>query len=223
MAITRVGSAQSISTNNGGTSSITFLTVPLADDYVVAIGGNGTVTPNGSYGPSTAGYTLAKGSNTPSSISFGMWYKKMGVVPDTSIAFVGDGLAADSSAYAIMILRGVDPTNPLDSTPSQTTLTNGTGVSVNTLGATVLSAGAISNNVAPTAAPSGYTLWTTRTGLDTNKIGIGLAYVDTNFIGTEDPGAFTWTLTAPQSFITAAFKPYVAPAGAGFEGWGIPI
>lgn len=214
MAITRIGTGQSIAGNNGNTTTMTFNGtggIPLADDYAIIYGGNGTVTGSAAFGPSTAGYTLINGSNA-SGTSFGVWYKKMGPTPDASVAMFGTGLAADSSAYATLILRGVDLTTPLDCASAYALVIDGPGpITPVTAGCMAVIAGAISDNTAPSAAPSGYTLGKTAGGLDTNKIGIASATQLLAAAGSFNSGAWTWTQVTPKKGVLIAFR----PAGAG--------
>jgi hypothetical protein len=48
-------------------------------------------------------------------------YKFMGSTPDTSVTIPGSGNAADGQAWTIQVFRGVDPTTPLDVTPTYAT------------------------------------------------------------------------------------------------------
>lgn len=227
MAITRIGTAQSIAANNGNTSTINYLTDPIEGDYVFAFGGNGTATASTAMGPTAAlGYTPVV-TKTTAGPSCGIWYKKMGPTVDVTIDFQGDGLSADSSAYIIIVLRGVDPTNPIDAGPSAASNTsNAPAITTATDGAWILQTYA-NNASAPSGAPAGgYTLHTTRAGNDTNDIGIGLAFMEKAVAGSDDAGIWSGNNGTAQQLWAVAIKPFVdtpPPPGSGFEGWGIPI
>lgn len=56
--------------------------------------------------------------------NFQVSYKKMGPTPDTTVTLSATGGAGRGTAVHIMALRGVDPTTPLDVTPTTATGTN---------------------------------------------------------------------------------------------------
>lgn len=89
---------------------LTFDIPPATDDVTVLIGGHYS---QGVAGPATPGYTVAYYNNT-SEPYFGMWFKRQPLVPDVDVTARGSGDALDAAAYVAYVLRGVDPTTPLD-------------------------------------------------------------------------------------------------------------
>ena len=94
MAISLIGTPQIGSANNGGNVTLTFDVAPQQDDYVIVFGGHGTtvttLTAPGS------GYTPIE-VHTGSAPIFGVWYKKMGASPDSSVVCSGGGDAAEAA------------------------------------------------------------------------------------------------------------------------------
>lgn len=200
MAITQVGSAQTIAGNNGNDCNINFLTAPIEGDIVICIGGNsrsniGVIDP--------PGYTRIHyyGINNP---GFGAWYKIMGSTPDTSISMPGTGQTADSNAYATFVFRNVSLTSPIDNGGTVVFTHDIPSITTATDGAVVMIGSAKSSILSPGNSPTGYSTVTARNGNDTNDIHIAAAWKTLATAGVENPTNFSsWTSGSTVSFIFA--------------------
>lgn len=121
--ITYVGGTTSQATLSGTvtpTISLTALTggsgtAPIANDLVV-VAVSVTSTSDLNIAMTTAGYTedqdlYANGTNDT---NLAVYYKKMGVTPDTDFTLASFGTSGNSYAIAVQVFRGVDTSVPLD-------------------------------------------------------------------------------------------------------------
>lgn len=206
MAITIVGTPQANAVADGGGLTLTFDGSPVEGDVVYLFGGTGN-TAEGTNGPSTGGYTeLFDAGNGPDA---GVWRKVLGATPDSNVVCQGSGNNQHATAYASIVLRGVDTTTPEDATPTQDTLTSPPPITTVTDGAWVIAGGADWWSDVPTGAPSGYSNGKWAGAIDTAAISTALATKEVATAGTEDPGEFT-SWAGPQWSWTIAVRPFIA-------------
>ncbi len=98
---------------NGGNVTINFTgngfgMVPLLPKDVVLVFGGKPGRAAGGIGPLDQGYTtITTTSTVAAGPNFGVWYKRMGDVPDQSVLLRGSANASDGTAYGAYILKGV--------------------------------------------------------------------------------------------------------------------
>lgn len=113
----------------GSTATTTNVNLPAGtttDDLVVvsySIGSTVSRTAQFSISTYTATASLTQSDTYVSNL--GVFYKKMGATPDTTVTIPATGAIADAGAVAIQVFRGVDTTNPLDNTTTTATAANG--------------------------------------------------------------------------------------------------
>lgn len=184
--------------------------------------------------PSAAAYSLvaselyANGTTNDTNLRFA--YKFMGSTPDTSLNIGPTGNAADGGAWAVYVLRGVDPDYPFDVTPTTAT---GTGTSrPNPPSITPITTGALVVVASGGGSGTGTTAFTFASssnliqdnGADTQDGRAALAqYTWTS--GALDPaaaGAGSNNAADSWAAVTAALRPYTAYTGPVIESatWG---
>lgn len=214
MAITLIGTPQAGTDAAGGDVTLTFDVAPQEGDVVYLCGGHGgdgTVA-----GPITSGYTQIFFHNTfHSNRDFGVWRKRMGATPDTTVQCEGGGDAADAVGYSAVVLRGVDATTPEDAA-----VTSAVDVTVNpdppaittvTDGAWVIPMTGNGRGFLASAAPSGYANLATAGSGATNAFSEAMATKEVATAGSEDPGVFTQD-TSVRGWVVATVA--VRPASA---------
>jgi hypothetical protein len=205
--ITLLGSATGGAVSAGSfTLDLSGLSLQEDDFVVVTVGGGGqsssapTVTGNQSGTYSAAGGTAYADSS--GDVNFGMFTKKMGATPDTSLTVTCLNSASRASGAVAQVFRYVDETTPLDATGTVATLTTGSrgdppAVTPTTAGALVVSGGAGSQQIggsfaAPTV-PSGMANETSHlvtSGATTFYMGVWMASAPWTS-GAYDPPAWT--------------------------------
>ena len=209
MAISIVGTIVAGSAINGGDVALTLPTTIARDDIVYIWGGHFTRAAT-SVGPSTSGYTSVL-SVSPNNQTFAVYRKQMGASPDATVTGVGTGNAADATAYAAIVLRGVDAASPEDATPVSAYATSAdpdppwiTSVTGN---AWVLALAASIVNDAAVTAPSGYSGLIGANGNDTNPCSAYGAYLALGVPTPENPGAFGSWASGQWVAATVAVRP----------------
>lgn len=217
MAITIVGTAQSGSASDGGDVTLTFDGTPAENDVVIAVGGCGssTIAAGQNAGTSSSGYTTIYSDYADDTHDVWCGYKVLGATPDSTFVGTG-GNGFEATAYASMVLRGVDTTTPMDATrtvnagpatdggpfdgPSITTVTNG---------AWVITFGYDGDGViSSVTAPSGYSNHAWAHGVDTARTTCSISSKEVTTAGAEDPGAHTDTgSTSNRVEVTIAVRP----------------
>lgn len=195
MAITVVGVCEGSATN-GNDPTVTLPVGTAAGDLVVAFGGHPRFSA-GIAGVSTSGYTegTAWGSgSTPDRIA-NYAYKFMVGTPDTDFVGRGSANAADGVSYVGVVLRGADPTTPLDiavvtSNGASSGAPNSPSVDTVTNGAVVITCGLSRANDTTVTAPTGYGNQVDRNSNDDSDITAMLATKEVVTAGTEDPGVW---------------------------------
>lgn len=217
MAIAIVGSSQADFNNNGGDVILTFDGSPAEDDFVVVTGGNADNDSSGPIGPSTGGYTqrglqMAGGSERAT----GVWTKFLSSSPDSGVVGQGSGSAQEATAYASIVLRGVDLDTPLDVSIVETGPTTSAERNLDSIDTAtddawvILCVGGGGDDV-PSAGPTGYGNLATAGDVDTRRYCCALCTKEVTSAGTEDPGDFSgWLSNAWYGFTVA-----IRPAGAG--------
>jgi hypothetical protein len=124
------GRTQNVTTTGAITVSLTGLTgglstAPIAGDLVLVVR-HWAVNSDQTFTTSSGGWTKLVDLYTSSTIhsNFGIFYKVMGVAPDTSIVLNGNGSTIESSSIVVQVFRGVDATSPFD---VASTTASGTG------------------------------------------------------------------------------------------------
>jgi hypothetical protein len=232
MAITYVGgrgagrangtSALSVAINSGlsgGSGG-----APIEGDLVVVTVSTGTAaraptlsisTPTG-YTALTAQRTTATTYDTNVQTS----YKFMGSTPDTTVTIPASGNAADGQAYTIQVFRGVDPTTPLDVTPTYAT-GSGANNRPDPAAITPITSGAWIVVCTGGAAATGTTALTASyltnllffNGADTNDGNVASGYYTGWTSGSYDPAVFAGgSVNAANSWgaTTIALRPIAA-------------
>lgn len=212
MAITLVGTPQGVATGNGADVTITFDVAPQEGDTVYLVGGRGDGT---AAGPITTGYTeLERGVPPGTARDFGVWRKRMGATPDTSVTAEGGGSSTSAAAYVSIVLRGVDEASPEDATTTEATDTTGNvdppAITTQTDGAWVIACGGHPNSSVADVAPSGYTNLISVAEVDTNRASTALATKEVVSAGVEDPGVFDWRDDGPWVAWSVAVRPAAA-------------
>jgi trimeric autotransporter adhesin len=160
--LAEIGTSQSGSSTSGANITLTFSVAPVAGDVVIVWGGFGTA---GAANPgiSTAGYTNIILETATAARRFGVWYKVMGLTPDTNVVCLGSGTAGDGVAYGSTVLRQTDNLFVLDIAAAAAATGSGTapnpptsGASV-TAGALALAFGAAAVHDTSKGTQSGYT------------------------------------------------------------------
>lgn len=211
-AIALVTGVSASSVLNGGDMAITFATAPVANDVVYLWGGHfsrsGSTT-----GPTTAGYTQLAIAST-NSTHMGAWRKVMGSSPDTTVTAKGSGNTADSTAYAYVILRGVDTASPEDVT---TTIGTGTGTNPDPPAIVPVNDGSwviacsCSVSASTTGTISNYINTGNASSADTNPMTIAGATRLITKAASENPGAWSSWATGQWCSITIAARQARAP------------
>ncbi|MFC7408716.1 hypothetical protein [Hydrogenophaga atypica] len=208
MAISYVGGKGAGAAGQGG-GSISLTTgltggsggAPIEGDLVVVTVSVGTAaraptvaisTPSG-YTPLTPQRTTATTYDT----NVQTCYKVMGSTPDTAVTIPPSGNNADGIAYTIQVFRGVDPTTPMDVSPTYAT---GSGVNNRpdpaaiepvTEGAWIVCCGGGASATGTTLYTAGYlTNLLTFNGADTNDGTVGAGYYTGWTSGSYNPAAF---------------------------------
>ena len=220
MAITIVGTAQIGTNGNGGDVTLTFDVAPVEGDMVLVLGGHGNQNlGTGPIGPSTAGYTQrALYHSNVIEVSNGVWTKFMGATPDATVVCQGSGVIEDGVVYASIVLRGVDPTTPLDAVIVETSeLVGGISTDVDLDAITTVTDGAWviggwnHRSTGLFSGPTGYSNFVFDTVVDTNRLSGALATIEVATAGVEDPPVFSGNRSDPWYGYTVAIR----PAGAG--------
>jgi len=224
MAISFIGSASGAA-GNGGDPSIT-LPSTLEGDLVIVSGGIGdNDNVNFTMAMITTGYTSVADlfANDTQDCSLGVFWKFMGVTPDTTAVFDGQGGTDAACSAVAMVFRGVDLTTPMDVAP-----TTATGINtmhpnppsidhLNPSGVYSVIAGASGHTLGSTGTytfPTGYTTNALQRGAnDTSDVTVGMGY-RTDPADPEDPGVMTHSGTSSTSFSWAAVTMALRPAAA---------
>lgn len=224
------GSAIDITTGlTGGSGG-----APIEGDLVIVSVCTGTAgrtpatditTPSG-YTPLTAQDTTATTYDT----NFQVSYKIMGATPDTSVTIPASGNNADGQAYVIQVFRGVDPTTPMDATPTYATGSGANNrpdpavITPVTTGAWIVVTGGGAAATGGTYTATYLTNFLTFNGVDTNDASVGAGYYTAWTSGSYDPAAFTGgSATTSDSWgaTTLALRPALILISATFSGYGI--
>lgn len=226
--ITIIGTPQTAATSNGGNAVATFDVTPAENDIVLVIGGVGTT---GAVAPGivTSGYTNESIQDDVSSwsIHYGVWWKKMGASPDTSVTVKGTGTAQDATAYVVFVLRNVDGTTPIDTatqygTTSITANPDPPSITTTANLSWVFAATVFSGSPSVSSQPSGYPTEYRATGVDTNRVNTAVTYLQIDTAGAENPGTWTLSSSTPSNGISVAVR-LAADTGPTFDETGRAI
>lgn len=218
MALTYIGGAEASGNSASFNISLSALSLQPGDLVVVSTGFVQTV--DGNPGVTTAGYTEVADlrANDTRDANLSVNWKLMGATPDTSVACNGSLSATNGAVGVVHAWRGVDQTNPLDTTPTTATGTNASPpnsptITPITAGAVIIATGlgtstAVDNSV---TAPAGYSNQVDISIDPGNAATVGIAskaWVS----GAEDAAAWTtWTTATSDSWcaVSLAIRPYV--------------
>src|SRR3989344_1707142 len=206
---TKIGSAW-----NGGDVTLTFDTggnAPQTGDVVILFGGRGNTSDTQAWGPITSGYT-AIATIDSTGPKFGVWYKVMGVTPDTTVTGDGGGSGAHGVAYGAYVIDGgtIDSAifdQTAVSTGHVTQVPNGPAIVTQTDGALVVTHAAGDRNDTSRGTVSGYTKIPGASVNETNDFASEAAYTTVATAGTENPPAWSNWTSSLGGAITIAFKP----------------
>lgn len=214
-------------TNNSGDVTLTLSGLGLQkDDLVIAvysIADNDNVDFNMVETGGTWTEVADLFSNNTYDANLGVYYKKMGATPDSSVTFSGASAGGDTDTSAVaMIFRGVDTTTPMDVTPPATITglntmhpdppsldhNNPTGVWT-----VIAGAGATGNSGDRTITfPSGYTTNPVQRSANDSSDGVvGMGY-NTSPSDPENPNMMTVSGTDSTSYAWAAVTLALRPA-----------
>jgi hypothetical protein len=205
-SISLVGTVQTGSTVGGGDVTLTFDGSPAENDYVLVIGGHGdTVTTLDDPG---SGYTQIY-VNTGVAPIWGVWYKKLGATPDSSVVCSGGGNANDVAAYISYVLRGVhgqifqDVARVLGSGAGSTP--DPASITPQTVGSWVFAIASQAAYDPSITYPSGYTNTAQATNNGVADTNVGSCTKEWSS-GAEDPGAYGSFSGGPWETVTLAVK-----------------
>lgn len=183
---------------------VTVCTASQARSSVVA------VTAPATYQNLTAQRTTATTYDTNIQVS----YKFMPSTPDSVVTIPAQGNIADGQAYAVQVFRGVDPTTPLDVTPtyatgSGTTSPDPAAITPVTAGAWIVVTGGGASSLGLNYTASYLTNFLTANGADTNDATVGVGYYTAWASGEYDPAAFNGLANTANSWgaTTIALRP----------------
>lgn len=162
----------------------------------------------------------------------GVFYKVQGATPDTDVVVEGFGNMNNSVTVIAMVFRGVDPTTPMDVTPTTATgidSANANPPSINhnnPAGVWTVIVGAAGHNQGDGRSftfPTGYT--TNAVSLsanDSDDILLGMGYRSSGVSDPEDPGVMTFTGGADNVIfswcgVTIALRPAVSNVNVNAE------
>lgn len=226
MAISVVGTAEGQKTD--GTTITLTLPSMAANDVVFVFEGEASTA--GPRGMSTGGYTNIGVDTDNSPVSFGGYYKKQGVSPDTT-AVINAGAASVGHAAVAIVLRGVDPNTILDDFAQAGTgasaSPNSPAATFNTTGACCISAAAKNNVDTSVVAPTSPVTFVNQVDIDSNttaEVTVGAAVGLNITPGSVDPtGWISWTAgtNGPWVAFNVPVRPLIPPQiNATFQGSG---
>lgn len=123
-------------------------------------------------------------------------YKFMGSTPDSVVTIPAQGNVADGQAYSVQVFRGVDPSTPLDVTPTYATGSgansnpNPAAITPTTAGAWIVVTGGGAAATGANFTAAYLTNFLTANGADTNDGTVGAGYYTAWTSGPYDPAAF---------------------------------
>lgn len=192
--------------SNSGVSAgdlvvVTVCTGSQARSSVVA------VTAPATYQNLTAQRTTATTYDTNIQVS----YKFMPSTPDSVVTIPAQGNIADGQAYVVQVFRGVDPTTPLDVTPTYATGSDANpkpaAITPVTAGTWIVVTGGGASAIGIKYTASYLTNFLAAVGVDTNDARVGAGYYTAWTSGEYDPAAFGSGLSDSWGATTIALRP----------------
>lgn len=192
MAISYVGGQTAGRTNASSALSVNFAltggsaSVPAAGDLVIVTVVTGSAGGTPAMAITTpSGYTALGQLNvsaTAEDTSMNVSYKFMGSTPDTAVTIPGTTNNAWGQSYTIKVYRGVDPSTPMDVTPTTATgsgvdnLPDGAPITPVTAGAWIVVAGGGAAAAGGAYTAAALTAFQTTNGQDTNDGNSGVGH-----------------------------------------------
>lgn len=220
-----LGFAGTTSTTNVSLTDLTggFLTAPQEGDLVVVsygVAAGGAPATGISIGSSYTNLSVLSQTDSRS-ISFVVGYKFMGSTPDTSVTVSQTFSVNNAGCVTVQVYRGIDPTTPLDVTPTSagninTFLVNPPAITPVTAGAVVaVSGGGAAVSLATNAAYSSSDLlsFSSVFGNAAQDVLLGAGYVRW-VSGAVDPATFTANVGDSTQFSWASYSVALRPASA---------
>lgn len=214
MAIAVVGTPVGGGKNNGGNVSLSITGV--ADGNIIYICG-GHFTRAGNIGPSQTGFATTWTEvylDTSLTNSFGVWRTTWHTGDNTAVVGQGDSDASDASAYAVIVLSGVDPTTPEDVTrtlaTSSTYPPNPAAIVPASNNCMILICAGGDYDTSPGTVTNYTSVF--GNGSDTNSLtaALGRRLLSGGGGSSEDPGGWnTWSGSNAWRTVTVAIRPYV--------------
>jgi len=217
--ITYVGGRTQTSTGGTGTITVSLTglsgglaTSPAENDYVIVIRAWASPVFKTATTSSTGwtSFSSVWNGDAVNDINLDIYYKFMGVTPDTSIVLNGNGAGSESSSIIVYVFRGVDLTTPLDVTSvstniGTTVLPNPAAITPITTNSIIVVAAGGSHRDGNDNYTAGYltNFLTVGVNATTNDSIAGIGYV-TWTSGAYDPAIWTWSGTDLTSFASAS-------------------
>jgi len=191
-----------------------------ANDFVLAVFATGSTADRTlAITDGTTDYTLVGSElygNSTRDVNFRVAYKFMGGTPDASTTFGPSGSAADASAMAVYVFRGVDQSTPLDVAVQGTA--DGTNSDPDPLGITPSTSGAFIVVIGARSHINGTQTFTSSDLIDFLTIGrdgsvditLGIGHKDNWTSGEFNPAAFSLSSSpsgASRAAMTIALRP----------------
>jgi Fibronectin type III domain len=176
---------------NGADSTSPAFTA-LEGDLVVVIGGAKTATPN----TSTNGYNriIDYTSGDNGGYRMGVWVKKMGAIPDTTVTMLGNYNALTAYAFNVFVVRGaksitqIIATNDINGQSPSMTVGSASSLAVVAMG--------VSGTDFEYNYPNGWGFTGSFYQTDTDRSGTWMAALENPSTGTASPPPFTGGTTA---------------------------
>lgn len=221
MAISVVGTPQAGNALDGLDVTLMFSAAPAQGDIIIVVGGHFNRA-GSNVGPAS-GYTSI--ITHTDALPFTYLGYRVANGSETTVVGRGSGNAADASAYACIILRGVDPTVIFDQTtteagPTASTNPDAPAIVTQTANALVIAMAVSTSNDGAPGTVTNYTVQCSSGGNDTNDASVSIATRTIASPTNENPPAWSaWTTGTWRGF-TIALKAYVAPTFTGAFGIG---
>lgn len=195
----RAGSTSTTTQSLSGTLTEGIATSPAPGDLIIIAVGVGSQGRNPSC--SISGWSMIGLQQNEASVTYDtsmqVSYMIAGSTPPTEITIPSTGNVDDGQAWRVLVFRGIDTTNPFDTSPTSTTATGTTtnrpnppSISPTTKGAFVVTFGAGASTSTAAFTSSDLSAFASSSGSDTNDLVLGGGYIEWSGSGSVDPAQF---------------------------------